>query len=124
MIRGAYEPDRLQQKFQTPELGNAINDAFALAERRLAAIKEERVDHSKEIRHESRNQFVGQVAQIYPEEGHGFILTKEGGSLYFHRNAVLQGDFDRLKVGDEVRYVEELGDTGPLATKVRVTRPR
>jgi cold shock CspA family protein len=40
--------------------------------------------------------------------------------LYFHRNAVLIGDFDRLDRGDEVYYVEDLGDTGPIATKVRV----
>jgi hypothetical protein len=33
---------------------------------------------------------------------------------------VLLGDFDRLKRGDEVFYVEEMGDTGPIASKVRV----
>jgi folate-dependent phosphoribosylglycinamide formyltransferase PurN len=32
----------------------------------------------------------------------------------------LRGDFDALKRGDEVHYVEDLGDTGPIATKVRV----
>lgn len=120
----AYEPDRLQQKYQTPDLGNAINDAFAIAERRLAQIKEARDGRSKEAHHDSQNQFLGQVAQIYPGEDHGFLLTKEGGSLYFHRNAMLQGDFDKLRVGDEVHYVEEVGDTGPLATKVRVVSPR
>ena len=55
-----------------------------------------------------------------PDADHGFLLTKEGGLLYFHRNAVLIGDFDRLDRGDEVYYVEDLGDTGPIATKVRV----
>jgi len=116
----AYEPDRLQQKYQTPDLGNAINDAFNIAERRLAQVKEARDGRNKNGHHDSQNQFLGQVAQIFPQEDHGFLLTKEGGSLYFHRNAVLQGDFDKLRVGDEVRYVEEVGDTGPLATKVRV----
>ncbi len=116
----AYEPDRLQQKYQTPDLGNAINDAFAIAERRLAQLKEERHGRNKSGQHDSQNQFLGQVAQIFPDEDHGFLLTKEGGNLYFHRNAMLQGDFDSLRVGDEVHYVEEVGDTGPLATKVRV----
>jgi hypothetical protein len=32
----------------------------------------------------------------------------------------LSGDFDRLKVGSELHYVEDVGDTGPIATKVRV----
>ncbi len=56
---------------------------------------------------------------MQPEKDHGFLMTKEGGLLYFHRNSVLAGDFDALKRGDEVHYVEEMGDTGPLATKVR-----
>jgi hypothetical protein len=30
----------------------------------------------------------------------------------------MQRDFDRLKIGDRVHFVETVGDTGPLATKV------
>jgi hypothetical protein len=33
---------------------------------------------------------------------------------------LLSGDFDALKRGDEVYYVEEAGDTGPTAAKVRL----
>ncbi|UUP18704.1 HPF/RaiA family ribosome-associated protein [Nitratireductor thuwali] len=120
----AYEPDRLQKRFQNPDLGNAINDAFEIAERQLARVKEAREDRDKGEPHDSQKQFLGQVAQIYPNEDHGFLITKEGGTLYFHRNAMLQGDFDKLRVGDEVHYVEEIGDTGPLATKVRVASAR
>jgi hypothetical protein len=32
----------------------------------------------------------------------------------------LTGDFDKLRRGDEVYYVEDVGDTGPMATKVWV----
>ena len=39
-------------------------------------------------------------------------MTKEGGLLYFHRNAILTGDFDKMRRGDEVYYVEDIGDTG------------
>lgn len=120
----AYEPDRLQKRYQNPGLGNAINDAFGIAERRLAQLKAARGDRDRVGRHDSQNQFLGQVTQIYPNEDHGFLLTKEGSTLYFHRSAILQGDFDKLQVGDEVHYVEEIGDTGPLATKVRVISPR
>ena len=62
----------------------------------------------------------GQVAEITPEQDFGFLLTKEGGLLYFHRNSLLSGDFDGLKGGEEVYYNEDVGDTGPIATKVRV----
>ena len=40
--------------------------------------------------------------------------------LYFHRNGLLNGDLDALKLRDQVYYVEEVGDTGPIATKVWV----
>lgn len=36
------------------------------------------------------------------------------------RNSILSGDFDRLKMATPVHYVEEIGDTGPIATKVRM----
>ena len=35
-------------------------------------------------------------------------------------NKTWTGDFDRLDRGDEVYYVEDVGDTGPIASKVRV----
>lgn len=120
----AYEPDRLQRKYQAPELGNAINDAFGLAERRLSELNEVRSGRTKEHHHDTQRQFLGQVAELHPEEDHGFLLTKEGGLLYFHRNAVISGDFDGMSRGDEIHYVEEVGDTGPLATKVRIAARR
>ena len=89
----SHEPEHLQRKFQRPDLHNAIHEAFRIAERRLREA---------------------------PDADHGFLLTKEGGLLYFHRNAVLTGDFDKLDRGDEVYYVEDVGDSGPIATKVRV----
>jgi ribosome-associated translation inhibitor RaiA/cold shock CspA family protein len=116
----AHEPDHLQRKFQAPDLQNAINEAFRIAERRLSEYKDRLTDYTAAGQHEAANEFLGQVAEIQPGSDFGFLLTKEGGLLYFHRNSVLSGDFDRLKRGDEVSYVEEAGDTGPTASKVRV----
>jgi cold shock CspA family protein len=116
-----HEPERLQRKFQRPDLHNAINEAFRIAERQLTEFKDKLADRTKTAAtHEAANEFLGQVAEMAPEKDHGFVMTKEGGLLYFHRNAVLIGDFDRLRRGDAVSYVEEVGDTGPMATKIRV----
>ncbi|TKT69716.1 HPF/RaiA family ribosome-associated protein [Aquamicrobium sp. LC103] len=115
----AYEPERLQRRFQSPDLRNAINDAFESAERQLAGLKDQRTGRPEQLDHEARNQFLGQIAEMHPEEDHGFLITKEGSLLYFHRNSVLSEDFDELKRGDEVHYVEQMGDTGPAAAKVR-----
>jgi ribosome-associated translation inhibitor RaiA len=116
----AHEPDHLQRKFQAPDLHNAINEAFRIAERRLSQYKDQLKDRTSDGVHEASNEFLGQVAELAPEKDSGFLLTATGGLLYFHRNSILSGDFDRLKIGTEVRYVEDAGDTGPIATKVRV----
>lgn len=117
----AHEADHLQRKYQAPDLRNAINEAFRIAERRLGKYKDKLTDHGVAERgHEAANEFRGQVAELTPEKDFGYVLTKEGGLLYFHRNSLLNGVFDDLRRGDEVSYVEQAGDTGPIASKVRV----
>lgn len=116
----SHEPERLQRKYQRPDLHNAIHEAFRTAERRLRDLKEQRAGRTKEALHDAENQSLGEVTELVPEADHGFLSTKEGGLLYFHRNALLSGDFDKLKPGDQVHYVEDVGDTGPIAVKVRV----
>jgi cold shock CspA family protein len=115
----SHEPEHLLRKYQHPDLHRAISEAFRIAERRLLDLKNERLDRNKGVTHEAEQQFLGQVAEIDHDRDFGFLLTKEGSLLYFHRNAVLEGDFDGLERGDQVHYVETLGDTGPVASKVR-----
>jgi len=118
----SHEPDHLQRKYQRPDLHNAINEAFRIAERRLLDLKEQMDGRTKDAHHDAPNQFLGQVAEIDPAGDFGFLMTKEGGMLYFHRNSVIVGEFDDLRGGDEVHYVEDVGDTGPVASKVRVKK--
>jgi len=116
----APEPDRLQRKYQSPDLRNAINDAFRTVKKRLIDWKEQRNEPTRDGGHDGENQFLGQVADLPTGEEFGFLMTKEGGLLYFHRNSILSGNFEDLKIGTQVSYVEEMGDTGPIASKVRV----
>jgi ribosome-associated translation inhibitor RaiA len=115
-----HEPDHLQRKFQSPDIQNAINEAFRIAERRLRELKERREDRSQQPPHEAEREFLGQVAEMHPDRDHGFLISNTGSLLYFHRSSMLNGDFDDLVRGDDLHYVEEIGDTGPIATKVRV----
>ena len=55
-------------------------------------------------------------------EDFGRILTPDGREIYFHRNSLLNGNFDKLEVGDEVRFSEEMGDQGPHASTVHLVR--
>lgn len=108
------EPHRAAEKYAQPTLHQSLRDAFKAAERRLLEYKRRLQGEVKP--HEAA--FAGQISQLYPAEDHGFILTHEGTQLYFHRNNLMQGDFDRLRKGEKVRFVETAGDTGPIAYKV------
>ena len=116
----AHEPEHLQRKFQSPDLNNAIHEAFRIAERRLQDIKKTREANGRVQAEGGEERFAGQVAEIYPLRDYGYLLNKDGALLHFHRNAILTGDFDYLVRGTEVFYVEESGDTGPHAKKVWV----
>ena len=96
----------------------AIRDAFNAAARKLQ-------DHARRQRgkvklHEPAA--VAQVIRLFPIEDYGFLQTPEGREVYFHKNSVLARGFDRLEVGTEVIFAEELGEKGPQASTVRVIR--
>jgi cold shock CspA family protein/ribosome-associated translation inhibitor RaiA len=111
------EPHKAKERYARPDIRTSIRDAFKAAERQLESHKgKQRQDTSKP----SASAVTGQVALIEPGQDHGFLLTNTGTQLYFHRDSVTDADFGSLKPGDVVHYVEEEGDAGPTATKVRV----
>lgn len=118
----SHEPEHLQRKYKRPELGMAIREAFRIAERRLCDLKTTR-DGRTTGHHDTPNQRLGQVAETNPHEDFGFLITASDGLLYFHRDSMLSGHFDDLQRGDAVSYVQDIGDSGPIATKVRVRPP-
>ena len=62
----------------------------------------------------------GRVTKFLAGEDYGFIESADGREIYFHRNAVIDGAFDRLKVGSEVAFVDEAGEKGAQASTVRL----
>jgi len=59
------------------------------------------------------------VVRVFPMDGYGFLETLDGRELFFHRNSVLDQGFDRLQIGAEVTFAEELGDERPQASTVK-----
>ena len=53
------------------------------------------------------------------EKGFGFIQG-DGGDVFFHHSAVVDGDYDSLQEGQNVEYNEGTGPKGPRAEDVRV----
>ncbi len=99
----------------------AIRDAFDAARRSLEEFSRRQRGDVKT--HEDVT-LPGRVIQLFPLEGYGFLDSPDGRKIYFHRNSVLKGDFDHLKTGSEVRFVEEAGEKGPQASAVEVSGRR
>lgn len=94
----------------------ALRDAFDAAKRQLE-------DYVHRLRRETKThvlEHVGHVKHILHREGFGFIAGADGSELYFHRDNVISPSFDQLKVGDEVKFVEEMGTDGPQAKRISV----
>ena len=94
----------------------AVRDAFDAVRRLLE-------DYVREERGDVKLHAVpdhGRIARLLAEKGCGFIRTADGGEIYFHRNSVTNGAFDKLAVGDEVRFVAQHSESaqGPQASTV------
>jgi cold shock CspA family protein/ribosome-associated translation inhibitor RaiA len=98
------------------QLPALINLAFGAIETQLKRTAQRRRADVKTHDSEPR----GLVAKLSPEEGYGFIRTLDNQEIYFHRNSVLHGDFERLAVGTEVRFHPEEGEEGLQASSVQV----
>lgn len=93
----------------------AIRDAFDAAIRRIE--DRLRVERGHVKAHETPPH--GRVTVLVPEEDYGRIETPDGRLVYFHRNSVLDGGYDGLEIGSEVRFTGEDGEEGPQASSVR-----
>jgi cold shock CspA family protein len=94
----------------------AVRDAFDAAIRQIE-------DAMRDLRDEVKLHAApahGKVARFLAGADCGFIETPDGREIYFHRNSVVDGAFDKLEVGSEVRFVEEPGEKGAQASAVHV----
>ena len=96
----------------------AIREAFDEAKRRLKEAGDLRRGDVKSHEHALR----GRVTKLFDYEGYGFIETDTGEEIYFHKNSVLNGAFERLERGARVRFIREEGDDGIHATSVALVR--
>jgi ribosomal subunit interface protein len=94
----------------------AIRDAFNAVLRQLQ-------DHQLQKRGQVKFHDTpphGTITELYSADGYGTITDGAGREIYFHRNSVVNADFDSLAIGSEVRFVDEAGDKGPQASSVHL----
>lgn len=94
-----------------------IRDAFDAVSRRLREISKRRRGKVKTHPHQKVNAF---VSKLFFEGGYGFIRTVDDREIYFHKNSVLNNDFERLEIGTGIRFTEEMGEKGPQAISVQI----
>lgn len=96
----------------------AIDDAFEIARRRLQDFSARQRGFTKT--HEPLPH--GRVVRLDIAGDFGFIEATDGHEVYFHRNSVIDGDYDDLDIGTPVTFSEEPGEQGPQASTVRRLR--
>ena len=105
------------------QLPALINLAFGAIERQLkkaAALRRGDVKQA-DLRHDGHPH--GIVEKLF-DEGYGFLrAVDDDRQIYFHRNSVLHGDFERLAVGTEVRFTVQDGEQGSQASSVQIVGP-
>lgn len=94
----------------------ALRDAFTAAGRQL----EHRVQRRRGDVKEHDVAPHGRIRELFPMQDYGRIEASDGRDFYFHRNSVLNMDFDRLDIGMPVHFTEEMGDQGLQASSVTV----
>jgi ribosomal subunit interface protein len=93
----------------------AVRDAFAAATRQLEDYARKASGHGAKVHHVAHQ---GVVERLFAEEGYGFIRTPDGREIYFHRNSLDEGGWERIDTGSPVRFTEEPGEKGPHAHTV------
>lgn len=109
-----------QQTIRHPrsQLRPLIRRAFEAIEKQL---KKETAKRNGEVKQPPLEVPTALVVRVFPESDYGFIKSSsDNEEYYFHRNAVLHDDFDRLTPGTEVRFEPNMGEEGPQASSVQI----
>lgn len=94
----------------------ALRDAFGSARRKVedyVRIQSGQVKQTVRPMH-------ARVIRILADQDGGFLLSEDRREIYFHRNSLVDESFDNLKVGQEVRFSEGMGENGPQVTTMYV----
>jgi len=62
----------------------------------------------------------GKIKKLIRDRGFGFISATDGREIFFHRNGVVEANFDALKEDQEVEFEVEKTPKGPSAINVRL----
>jgi len=104
------------------DLAQALHDALDVFSRELRRSRARQ--SARPVPRAAGPALLGVVDRVDREGGYGFVLTDDGTSVYFHRNAVSGGlSFEGLEVGQRIALNVEAGEEGPQATVIAPAAP-
>lgn len=104
-----------------PELNHAHEDVYVAIRDSFDKARRQLEDYGRRQRGQTKTHEMplhGRISEIHPSQGYGRLETGDGREVYFHKNSVIHGDFEKLRVGSEVRFAEEKGEKGLQASNV------
>ena len=110
-----------RRELRSEELPVLIGHTFDAATRDLQKAVE---IHRREVKVHPEQETQAVIESLTPEQGYGFLRTLGGEQVYFHRNSVLHGHWEKLSIGAGVRYTAELGEKGLQASTVELVYKR
>ena len=113
-IQASRGPGRENKSYE--DIYVAVRDVFDAVRRQL---EEHERTHRGDVKAHATPAH-GRVEQIYRDADYGVIRTSDGREIHFHRNSVVDTDFDKLVTGREVRFSEVPGEEGPWASTVHL----
>jgi len=106
---------------RSPDEHHSHEDPYVVVRDAFDSVRRQLMDYTRKRRgkvkvHEESAH--GRVTVLEPLQDFGRLETPDSRDIYFHRNSVVDADFDDLEIGTELRFVEEAGDEGPQASSV------
>jgi len=106
-----------------PDEHHAYSDVYVAIRDAFDAMRRQLEDYARRQRGQVKEHVPpphGRIVEIHPAEDYGLIESPATGLVYFHRNSLVDAEFDKLELGAEVRFDVEAGDRGPQATTVHL----
>jgi len=91
-----------------------------------------RVQRQLEDHHRTMEGFVkhhaepttGTIARLFDHDEFGFIECPDGNEYYFNRDNLVKSNFDHLEVGDNVHFIQSIGNDGQQAHHIKIVKRR
>jgi cold shock CspA family protein/ribosome-associated translation inhibitor RaiA len=98
-------------------LPTILRGAFGIMRRQVKKLAEKQ---RKRVKTHPEPEVDGFVSLLVRKEAYGFITSLDRREIYFHKDNLPVGEFERLEIGTGVCWVEQQGEKGPQARTVRI----